>query len=128
MMLMSILIVGLVSMSQTLGSNIDDLFTMSRLISSSKTRYVYNFKNDSLLNTTFRFADRLKRDRTQVRLNCSVCSESNYFINRTPRYEITTGVYLSRTFKCRSRCASKPVVSFVPSMQAYHPRHSTTQS
>jgi len=81
---------------------------------SSKKRYVNNFKNHSLLNTMFRFADRSKGDRAQVRLKCSVCSGSSYFIDRTPRYEIATGVYLSRTFKCRSRCASKRVVLFVP--------------
>lgn len=87
---------------------------VTRRTLSNKKRYVYNFKNHSLLNTMFRFADRSKGDRARVRLKCSVCSGSNYFIDRTPRYEIATGVYLSRTFKCRSRCASKRVVPFVP--------------
>ncbi len=81
---------------------------------NSKKRYLYDFKNHSLLNTMFRFANRSKGDRAQVRLKCSVSSGSNYLIDRTPHYEIATGVYLSRTIKCRYRCASKRVVPFVP--------------
>jgi hypothetical protein len=57
-------------------------------------KFSHCLKPHSLLNIVFRYADPSKGDRAQVPLRCSKCSRSSYVIDRTPRYEISTGVYL----------------------------------
>ena len=56
--------------------------------------FSYCFQPHSLPNLMFRYADSSKGDRAQALLRCRKCSGSNYVIDRTPRYEIFTGVYL----------------------------------
>ena len=71
---------------------------LARKTSRSKKKFLRRTKDHSLLNILFRFADPSKGDAAQVQLKCSLCSESNFNIDRTPRYEIASGVYLAPGF------------------------------
>jgi hypothetical protein len=62
----------------------------------------------------FRYADPSKGDRAQVPLRCSKCSSLSYVIDRTPRYEISTGVYLPYIRMPCYNCSPELVVLFVP--------------
>lgn len=105
----------------------DPLFQPRRSRSDSKTtnsarntsrrkrrRILFPHRNHSLQNLLFRFADRSKGDRAQIRLKCGVCSGSTHVIDRSPRYEIATGIYLSPSLRCQSSCVSRSLVPFVP--------------
>ncbi|TAQ90074.1 hypothetical protein B7494_g1588 [Chlorociboria aeruginascens] len=53
-------------------------------------------------------------DRAQVPLRCSKCSCSSYIIDRIPRYEIFTGVYLPCLHMPCYNCFPKHAAFFVP--------------
>jgi len=73
---------------------------------------IYNNKPNTALNILFRYADASKRDKNSVLLKCSVCLSSHY-IDRTPRYEISTGAYLATKQDCYM-CRSEDPVLFTP--------------
>ena len=78
------------------------------------TKYPYCFKPHSLLNIIFRYADPSKGDRTQVPLRCSKCSGADYVIDPTPRYEISTGVYLPYLRMRCYNCSPNHTALFIP--------------
>lgn len=65
------------------------------------TNWFHGMKLHPLLNILFRSADISKGDRDQIPLMCNRCSGSRYIVDRTPRYEISTGIYLTHQ---RLRC------------------------
>jgi hypothetical protein len=77
-------------------------------------KFSHCLKPHSLLNIVFRYADPLKGDRAQVPLRCSKCSRSSYVIDRTLRYEISTGVYLPYLRMPCYNCSPEHAALFVP--------------
>jgi hypothetical protein len=73
---------------------------------------IYNNKPNTALNILFRYADASKGDKNSVLLKCSVCL-SSYYIDRTPRYEISSGAYVATKQDCYM-CRSENPVLFTP--------------
>ena len=78
------------------------------------TKFPYCFKPHSLLDIMFRYADPSKEDRAPVPLRCSKCSGSSYVLDRTPCYEIFTGVFLPCLRMRCYNCSPKHAALFVP--------------
>jgi hypothetical protein len=80
-----------------------------------KAKHFYcSIRPHPLLNIIFRFADPSKGDKSQVQLRCCECWSSTYTVDRTPRYEIPTGVYLSHLSKPCVDCSPKHHKTFIP--------------
>jgi hypothetical protein len=76
-------------------------------------KFYHCLKPHRLLNIVFRYANPLKGDRAQVPLRCSKCLSLSYVIDQTPRYEISTGVYLPYIRMPCYNCSLELVVLFV---------------
>ena len=88
------------------GLNVQDpLWQYRRSIDSATSRkkkrvtnWFHGMKLHPFLNILFRNADTSKGD---IPLMCNRCSVSRYIVDRTSRYEISTGIYLAHQ---RLRC------------------------
>jgi hypothetical protein len=76
--------------------------------------FYYSSRPHPLLNIVFRFADPSKGDKSQVQLRCCECWGSTYIVDRTPRYEISTGVYLPHLSMPCVDCSPKHYKTFIP--------------
>ena len=79
-----------------------------------RKKLFYHSEPHSLLYAVFRYVKASNRHEAQVPLMCSKCSGSSYVIDQRPRYEISTGVYLTQLrMRCHS-CSPKRAVHLIP--------------
>ena len=75
----------------------------------------YGNRPHSGLNIVFRYSDPSKGDRSQLLLMCSRCSSpKSHYMDRLPRYEISTGRYLSYVLRYCYHCSLEQYTLFVP--------------
>lgn len=111
-----------------LGLNIYDPLRQFR---SSKTykgkkggvSFAYAQKSNSLLNIVFRYTDPSRGDRGQMPLRCSRCLILGHRVDRTPRYEISTRVYLAHLRLPYDTCSPDKEVLFIPADTSIPSKH-----